>query len=454
MSSTPRPRSPRLAASIVLVSGLLCGQHVPRASAQLDGPKPMPRPFPGRPPGISNVPEPTLLDRARPYLPEGLAMAAEILAGGQVEPGKGWFAAGKSATRFTWAEAASRLDSDRNGSISRAEFPGTVADFRALDRDRNDRLDGDDFQFPSNARERCRSRMILSFADRDHDGKIGPREYPRMKYLAHRDQITRFTFFADAIDDVDSRYTASEKEGLPYLALSDLRQTVDLKARRQAEVTPPDPDGDFETAPRETLLRALMNREIGALGPGPSLGDRAPDFTLATDDGLARVSLTGLLGKRPVVLIFGNYSSPVFRNEAGTLEKLYHRYRDRAEFLLVYIREEHPSGGWVLKENAKAGITLAQPADDQARSAMARECRKKLGLELPMVVDTVDDRVGLLYSGLPDRLYLLDPRGSIAYKGGRGPYGFKPDELEQSLILLLTTEASPPTGSQTPPKAP
>jgi hypothetical protein len=71
-----------------------------------------------------------------------------------------------------------------------------------------------------------------------------------------------------------------------------------------------------------------------------------------------------------------------------------------------------------------------------------------------MVVDTVDDRVGLLYSGLPDRLYLLDPRGSVAYKGGRAPYGFKPDELEQSLILLLSAEAAPPAGSRTPPKAP
>src|SRR5262249_51558721 len=153
------------------------------------------------------------------------------------------------------------------------------------------------------------------------------REYVKMCYLANRDEITRTTFFANSLNDLSRRFGASEKAGMPYLTLSDLRQTVDLKATRHRLDGPPDPDNDVEAAPREVLLKALMNREIGALGPGPSLGDRAPDFALATDDGRARVDLAGLLGRRPVVMIFGNYTSPEFRNEAGTLEKLYRRYR-------------------------------------------------------------------------------------------------------------------------------
>jgi hypothetical protein len=35
------------------------------------------------------------------------------------------------------------------------------------------------------------------------------------------------------------------------------------------------------------------------------------------------------------------------------------------------------------------------------------------------------------------KLYLIDRHGRVAYKGGRGPFGFKVRELEQSLIMLL-----------------
>jgi alkylhydroperoxidase family enzyme len=53
----------------------------------------------------------------------------------------------------------------------------------------------------------------------------------------------------------------------------------------------------------------------------------------------------------------------------------------------------------------------------------------------------MEDHVGHLYSGMPDRLYLIDRDGRVAYKGGRGPFGFKVGELEQSLVMMLLDEA-------------
>jgi hypothetical protein len=38
---------------------------------------------------------------------------------------------------------------------------------------------------------------------------------------------------------------------------------------------------------------------------------------------------------------------------------------------------------------------------------------------------------------MPARLYVIDTEGKIAYKSGRGPFGFKPGEMEQALVLLL-----------------
>jgi hypothetical protein len=44
---------------------------------------------------------------------------------------------------------------------------------------------------------------------------------------------------------------------------------------------------------------------------------------------------------------------------------------------------------------------------------------------------------GNRYSGMPGRLYVIDRQGKVAFKSGRGPYLFKPAELEHSLIILL-----------------
>jgi Iodothyronine deiodinase len=62
---------------------------------------------------------------------------------------------------------------------------------------------------------------------------------------------------------------------------------------------------------------------------------------------------------------------------------------------------------------------------------------KTMGLSFPTLVDKIDDSVNDTYCGLPSRLYLIDRSGKVGYKSGRGPFGFNPAELEQSLILLL-----------------
>ena len=56
---------------------------------------------------------------------------------------------------------------------------------------------------------------------------------------------------------------------------------------------------------------------------------------------------------------------------------------------------------------------------------------------MPVVVDDVSDEVGHAYSGMPARLYLIDLQGQVAYKSGRGPFGFKVGELEQALVMAL-----------------
>jgi Iodothyronine deiodinase len=73
---------------------------------------------------------------------------------------------------------------------------------------------------------------------------------------------------------------------------------------------------------------------------------------------------------------------------------------------------------------------------------------------MPLLVDSIDDQVNRAYSGFPDRLYLLDREGKVAYKGGRGPFGYKPRELEQSLLMMLIEEELAKVPAAEPTKAP
>jgi hypothetical protein len=121
---------------------------------------------------------------------------------------------------------------------------------------------------------------------------------------------------------------------------------------------------------------------------------------------------------------------------------MYKRYGDRVAFLGVYVREAHPTDGWLLESNSRIGIAIKQPVSQLERFDVAEKCCTRLTMSIPLVVDELDDRVGRSYSGMPDRLYLIDRAGRVAYKGGRGPYGFKPAELEQSVILMLQEEST------------
>jgi hypothetical protein len=90
-----------------------------------------------------------------------------------------------------------------------------------------------------------------------------------------------------------------------------------------------------------------------------------------------------------------------------------------------------------MESNDKAGVAFAQPKTAEERTKIAEQCCTVLKITMPLVVDTIDDRVGHAYSGMPDRLYVLDRHGRVAYQGGRGPFGFRPGEMEQSLLLVL-----------------
>jgi hypothetical protein len=159
-------------------------------------------------------------------------------------------------------------------------------------------------------------------------------------------------------------------------------------------------------------------------------------------DGAKTVRLRDEVGEKPVVLVFGNFTCGPFRGLYPDVDAVYERYKDRATFLMVYVREAHPTDGWTLGSNTRAGIAIKQPTTNAERSEACGQFLKKLKPGMPVVVDELNDRVGNAYSAMPARLYVIDAKGRVAYKGGRGPFGFRPGELEQALVMSLL-EAGP-----------
>ena len=90
----------------------------------------------------------------------------------------------------------------------------------------------------------------------------------------------------------------------------------------------------------------------------------------------------------------------------------------------------------MLLPNRADGVAVLDPVDADGRAEVAALCALRTELELPVLVDAVDDTVARAYGGWPDRLYLIAADGTIAYQGGEGPDGFLPEELADALAAI------------------
>lgn len=106
-----------------------------------------------------------------------------------------------------------------------------------------------------------------------------------------------------------------------------------------------------------------------------------------------------------------------------------------------------------MQDNIEAGIEIRTHKTFRDRLEAAQMCCSALDMQIPLLIDGIDDSVCNNYSGHPDRLYVIDSAGKVAYKGGRGPFGFIPGQLQQSLTMVLieemhAAEATQPTSTE------
>jgi hypothetical protein len=235
---------------------------------------------------LLNLPLP--LSVAEEPVPEKKVRPAEVAQilwslakGPDMGPGAGWFH--PSESRYGWMWLSGKLDADKDGKITRGEFKGSPELFQRLDRNRDQTLAVDDFDWSDRsafARQAMPANMWFRQSDRNSNGRISLEEW----------------------QDLFDR--ASKGKG--YLTADDLRDAFPTQAPVRPPMAAAAKPPDMPT--RAVLLKGLLSGEIGSFQEGPRIGDAAPDFTLKTQDGRHQVRLAEIVGKKPVVLVFGSFT--------------------------------------------------------------------------------------------------------------------------------------------------
>ena len=214
--------------------------------------------------------------------------------------GQGWFHPGQS--RYGWEWLASRHGIGRNGTIGRKAFKGPAEAFDRLDRNRDGVLTAADFDWPVGP------QAELAAAAAGQPGRGGPMA-DRATMIKRMQEIMAGQLFGLADGNGDGKVSKEEwqalftkaAKGKNHLTADDLREVLQQLGPRRAGGVP----GSNIAWVR---ILGMFKSETGSIWEGPAVGQLAPNFTLKTQDGKQEVTLSSYRDRKPVVLVFGNYT--------------------------------------------------------------------------------------------------------------------------------------------------
>ncbi|MCG6928487.1 MAG: tetratricopeptide repeat protein [Acidobacteria bacterium] len=229
---------------------------------------------------------------------------------------------------------------------------------------------------------------------------------------------------ADDPNDYDAHYYLAS-----ILATRGVAEEARLHGERARQLRP-------QSEEVRSLLASLD--DPGGLEAGgdasPLLGRPMPDVGLLRLDGTP-YRLSSLRG-RPLLLVFGSLSCPLFRASAPDLNALYERYGDRVAFRMVYIREAHPAGeSWESTINRREGVSLPAARTEEERAEHAATCRGRLDIPYDIALDTMAGTAEELFQAFPSRAFVVDREGQVTFSMALGEQS-RPDALEKALTLV------------------
>lgn len=152
-------------------------------------------------------------------------------------------------------------------------------------------------------------------------------------------------------------------------------------------------------------------------------GYQLSEYQVYTLDG-EKSRLADLWKEKPVLLITGSLSCPPTRKSLNHTSKLISKFKDRLNIAILYVIDAHPKGDpspysgkeWIPKENYTDKILIPQPKEQSQRNERANELNKLLGLEVPVLVDNMDNLNWKNLGQMPNAGILIDTNGKIIAK--------------------------------------
>ena len=146
------------------------------------------------------------------------------------------------------------------------------------------------------------------------------------------------------------------------------------------------------------LFRDLRFRK-GAAKPG----DPFPAFELFTTDG-ERLVNSDVFGDKPVLFIFGSMTCPMTSSAAPSVQKLFDRFGDRVNFVMLYVREAHP------------GENISQSESINDKLQQARALKEFYGIDWTVAADNIDGDLHRALDPKPNSAYLVSSNGTIVFR--------------------------------------
>ena len=106
-----------------------------------------------------------------------------------------------------------------------------------------------------------------------------------------------------------------------------------------------------------------------------------------------------------------------------------------------------------MKSNVKDDVCYAQPKTLEQRVMIANDFTKRFKFPLPFGIDDMSNTANDAYAAWPERIYIIDEGGHIAYRGGLGPFNYKPEEARAWLAArygVVKHEAPKSTANAAP----
>ncbi len=91
-----------------------------------------------------------------------------------------------------------------------------------------------------------------------------------------------------------------------------------------------------------------------------------------------------------------------------------------------------------MASNVRQNVVFTSPKSLDERTSVAESCVRNLHIDIPALLDNFQNTTEANYTGWPDRLYVIDRAGLVAFKSKPGPFGFDPSVMEGTLKRVVS----------------